>query len=419
MVDLKETISRLYDLLDEDRAVEKITSLDDYFFKALYSGFGKNELSANGVYFTGSEMAGRLIEFSGIDVCRPFVVYDPACGAGDLLESITTSWQVKKTLSETLESWEKYVYGNDINQDFVDATKIRIAVSAIKNGTAINVDLRSVPELYLKNIQVGNALHSSEGYSKADLIVTNPPFHAQDVHQGSKFKKGKVNSAALFLEKAAVEAGRETSLLAILPDVIRSGTRYKLIRGIINNRWQGQIKPVGRFNKHADVDVFFMYGQPKGRAGKRLFSIDEEPGDTLDDICDVSVGSVVPHRHLELGKEVAYICAKSIGIGETKKVIRNRRRFSGTLFTPPFVVVRRTSSPRDRKRAASSVVLGKRVVAVENHLIVIKPKSGLSSDCTKLMNYLHSDSVNDYLNNIICCRHLTVQAIKNIPMVAL
>ena len=419
MVDLKKTIDRLYDFLDEDCAGEKVKSLDDYFFNALYSQFEKGDLSVNGVYFTGSEMAGRLIKFSGRNIDKPFVVYDPACGAGDLLESVIADWQVKKTLSETLNFWEDYIYGNDINQDFVDATKIRIAISAIKNGAAVDVDLRSVSRVYFKNIRLGNALDSSEGYRKADLIIVNPPFHSQDVHQNSRFKKGKVNSAALFLEKAAAEAAEWTSILAILPDVIRSGTRYKLIRDIVNNRWRGQIEPVGRFNKHADVDVFFMHGQPKGVGAGKLFSTDEETDDALGDVCDVSVGSVVPHRHAESGKEVAYICARSIRIGEVKKIIQNKRRFSGALFNPPFVVVRRTSSPRDRRRAASSVVLGKRAVAVENHLIVIKPKSGLSSDCIKLMDYLHSDLVNNYLNEVICCRHLTVQAIKKIPMVAL
>ena len=109
MVDLKKTIDRLYDFLDEDCAGEKVKSLDDYFFNALYSQFEKGDLSVNGVYFTGSEMAGRLIKFSGRNIDKPFVVYDPACGAGDLLESVIADWQVKKTLSETLNFWEDYI----------------------------------------------------------------------------------------------------------------------------------------------------------------------------------------------------------------------------------------------------------------------------------------------------------------------
>ena len=46
------------------------------------------------------------------------------------------------------------------------------------------------------------------------------------------------------------------------------------------------------------------------------------------------------------------------------------------LIMPPFVVVNRTSSPRDRLRATATIIKGTEPVAVENHLIILSPKKG-------------------------------------------
>ena len=56
------------------------------------------------------------------------------------------------------------------------------------------------------------------------------------------------------------------------------------------------------------------------------------------------------------------------------------------------------------------------MVAVENHLIVVKPKNSSLSDCKKLMNILRSENTNNFLNKRIRLRHLTIQMVKDIPI---
>lgn len=79
------------------------------------------------------------------------------------------------------------------------------------------------------------------------------------------------------------------------------------------------------------------------------------------------------------------------------------------------MVIRRTSSPKDKYRASGAIISGKELVAVENHLIIIKPKNNTVKACNELLDLLKSESTNSFLNSRIRCRHLTVSAVKNIP----
>jgi hypothetical protein len=82
---------------------------------------------------------------------------------------------------------------------------------------------------------------------------------------------------------------------------------------------------------------------------------------------------------------------------------------------PPFVVIRRTSSPSDKFRASGTIIAGKKAVAVENHLIVIRPKNSTLKDCNELLKLLKSEQTNNFLNERMRCRHLTVGIVKKIP----
>jgi hypothetical protein len=87
------------------------------------------------------------------------------------------------------------------------------------------------------------------------------------------------------------------------------------------------------------------------------------------------------------------------------------------LKQPPFVAIRRTSSPSDTFRAAGTLVIGKQMIAAENHLIIARPKSGSIDDCRKLLRMLRNPDTNNFLNQRIRCRHLTVSAVREIPWV--
>ena len=84
-------------------------------------------------------------------------------------------------------------------------------------------------------------------------------------------------------------------------------------------------------------------------------------------------------------------------------------------FRPPFVMVRRTSRPRDRFRAAGTIIAGKQDVAVENHLLVLMPKDRTLRSCRALLKVLQHPGSSDWLNRRICCRHLTVSSLRELP----
>ena len=90
--------------------------------------------------------------------------------------------------------------------------------------------------------------------------------------------------------------------------------------------------------------------------------------------------------------------------------------FAGRRFSPPFVVIRRTSSPTDQFRALGTLILGDQPVAVENHLLVCLPRFGGLEECRRLLAHLRAPRINRFLNSRIRCRHLTVGVVREIPL---
>ena len=54
-------------------------------------------------------------------------------------------------------------------------------------------------------------------------------------------------------------------------------------------------------------------------------------------------------------------------------------------------------------------------VFVDNHLIVLKPISGTLRDCKKALAILKENQTNEWLDDKIRCRHLTVKIVSKIP----
>jgi len=117
-----------------------------------------------------------------------------------------------------------------------------------------------------------------------------------------------------------------------------------------------------------------------------------------------------------MGSEYPYFHSKNTPGWEVLEDISETRRFQGKVISPPFVIIKRTSSPGDKYRATATIINLKSMVAVENHLIVIKPKNNSLAECKKLLKILRAEKTNDFLNKRIRLRHLTVQVIKDIPI---
>jgi hypothetical protein len=82
---------------------------------------------------------------------------------------------------------------------------------------------------------------------------------------------------------------------------------------------------------------------------------------------------------------------------------------------PPFVAIRRTSRPGDRHRAIGTLITALQPVAVENHLIALRPKDGTVKACRELLYSLKDDRTTHWLDERIRCRHLTVAALNELP----
>ncbi len=373
----------------------------------------------HGSFFTGHELAERLLKHADLTGIKHPVFADPTVGASDLLIASARLLGKKKHLAGTIKSWGTQLLGIDQQQEFIQASKARLVLLARSMHEAFNEQDVHWPSVF-PNVQVGDALEAKALYERATHLLMNPPFAKITAPEGCVWAKGKVNAAAVFMEQAVQNARPGTQILAILPEVLRTGTRYK--------KWQQEIAriaevetvtSVGLFH-NADVDVFILVLRKRKRAlatGKAFESGQTcKTGQQLGDLFKVSVGPVVPHRDPQEGPLYRYLHARNAEPWVTLHRRTEQRRYNGTVFTPPFVVIRRTSRPGDKHRATASLVLGRAPVAVENHLIVCQPYDGQIQACQGLMGALSSLTVDVYLNEQMRCRHLTVGVVKNLPI---
>lgn len=370
-----------------------------------------------GVFFTGSSLAEKLIGGLKLNPAKD-LIYDPAVGAGDLLLAAARRLPTRHTLPETLATWGRCLAGTDLQAEFVEAAKLRIALLARRrsaNGTELPKNWRDC----FPFIRVGDGLSQPGLYSKATCLAMNPPFSLSGPVKGCEWAGGRVSNAALFVVRALEQMKPGTRLLAILPDVLRSGSFQHQWRQRVSDLARIRaVKRYGIFDEAADVDVFLLdliRRQGGTTKGRRWPGSATRASSTVGDFFHVHVGRVVPHRDPETGPLHRYIHPRSIGVWVEVRRIKDKRRHEGLTYQPPFVVLRRTSRPGHAYRAAATVILGQKPVAVENHLIVCKPHDKSADTCRALMAQLHTQRVNEFLDQRIRCRHLTVGAVAAIP----
>lgn len=373
---------------------------------------------ALGAFFTSSALASMIAR----QLPENAKIHDPACGLGDLLLAHAQRLQVRKTLGGTIAEWGALLGGWDIEPRLAEVARARLVLLAAaryarthgKVGKA-NCALADV----FPYVVTHNSLKGSEAIP-APHIVVNPPFGITRVNGHTSWARGNVTAAAVFLETTLASARKGTEVHAILPDVLRSGSRYSRWRAAIERRAEVcRVSAFGRFDPFTDVDVFTLKLRVRESAleesQRRSEWIAEERSFTLGDLFSVSVGPLVPFRAEERGPWRDYLEA---GVTPRNGSIAAApcRRFDGRTHEPPFVVIRRTSSPSDKQRAVPTLVTGSRKFAVENHLIVLEPWDGRVSTCKILMRVLRGESTNAWFNARIRCRHLTTTSVAELPL---
>lgn len=380
-----------------------------------------------GAFFTPSSLAKSICTSVPRSLASAHVVLDPACGAGDLLIAACEHLPVKRSLAKTLSYWGGVLRGCDIKKEFVTVAKARLILLArIKHGDKHGGISASDWDDLFPHIRVQDGLEAitNESETTGLVVMANPPYNSVPTPSSCHWTSGSVNQAALFIARCATELTHGTVVSAILPEVLRSGSRYTKWRQLIEAVSSDFVLTSGsQFDAWTDIDycqAMFSIDRNKERCVSRA-KPSRKPTErrkgpkVLEDMFDVRVGPVVPHRDPQIGKSYPYITARSVANWTVVRHIPETRRYSGTVYAPPFVVIKRTSRPSDNFRAAAAVIATPHKVAVENHILILSPRDGKLSSCRKLMAGLKQERINRWLNRRIRCRHLTVGAIRDIP----
>jgi N-6 DNA Methylase len=384
--------------------------------EALRRQIGADEIAASGAYFTGEDLARSAVRVASLD-SGSLPVIDPSCGAGDLLLRWSEALPVEPSLAQTVKHWGKLLYGWDIHPEFVQVAKRRLLIAAIARGCRIRSGQMDpdacFPHLVTADFQL------SRLPPRVRTIVLNPPFKRIYAPASVAWASGKVSTAAVFLSRCLEQATPGTRVVAILPEALRSGSSYQGWRdSVATPLGSARVLPMGQFSASVEMDVFVLDGVT-ALAGANCTIQWSKPlatvGPTIESICEVTVGSVVPNRTPEVGPAVSYYTTAELSPwtivagAPTRRVPRPR-------LMPPLVAVRRTSSPADRDRPAAAIITGMGPIALENHLIALQPHDGQLETCQRILATLQQPYVRRFIDNVIRCRHLTVSALRQIPL---
>ena len=329
---------------------------------------------------------------------------------------------MKRSLTATLHFWGQHLAGFDLHNEFVQAAHLRLAILAMTRGAEFDLPAILTLRELLPQIRRGDGLRELSALGGVTHVLVNPPFGAVTAPKKCAWATGKVTKAAVFFERCLEVLPTNVHISGILPDVLRAGSRYQCWREAIEKRAVVLgLTPLGNFET-ADVDVFSLslmtHGENSIRGRHGHWWTATKTKDTVGSRFHVHVGAVVPHRlKKNEGPTYPFLHAKGLPFWGTFKPGDEEVSFAGKAVRPPFVVVRRTSSPSDRYRALGTIIRGSRRVAVENHLLVCVPKSGGLATCERLLEVMQRPATNTFLNRRIRCRHLTVGIVREIPWV--
>ena len=319
-------VDELHKVLFDEDIVYSILSNDDNIYHlldgratiALHQTVPITVKKEQGIFFTNHALAGKISSNLSNLLTKGIKVADPACGAGNLLLACANYLPIGNSLKETIDIWSGLVFGGDLFEEFVLATKLRLMLLAmirsrdVGNIRNIVLKMEAFPGLRVKDI-----FSSDDIAERVDCVVVNPPFGHTDAPGDCKWATGMTQKAGLFFERIMRSASQDQQIIAILPDVLRSGTRYNKWRKMVASLASSvTVEITGRFDDETDVDVFVL----SAMAGKDCNSVDwlrfdrstEKPTKSTSDFFEVHVGSVVPHRDKEKGPSYPYIHARTM-----------------------------------------------------------------------------------------------------------
>ena len=409
------------------RAIEP--TLNGYPYQHLRNIIPVQDRRESGAFFTHHDLADYLVKPIRNRLQRGLVVLDPACGTGNLLVSCARHLPIEPGLSATISLWGRFLWGFDIHTEFVKATKIRLIMLALSRGVKNDkaIDDTEISKMFPK-IMVQDGLAAIPKIEDVQVILLNPPYTRMRLSSGQfDWAAGSTSAAAVFIAQYLQCANSNTDVMAILPDVLRTGTLYAKWRRMVEQKVElKKLEIKGLFDTWTDIDVFTTWFTVKKENDQVIrkkitdwWQIGNAAnGKKVQDLFEVRVGPVVPHRLKNEGRWAPFIHARTCPpFGSLNTDFhREKIRYNGPIIKPPFIVIRRTSGPKDNQRITATLIRGSVGVAVENHLIILQPKSRTLRECKWILPLLNTSSVNNWVNQRIRCRHLTVSVVSNLPL---
>lgn len=382
------------------------------------SGVGLTLRRQQGAFFTGRDLAHRLVSLAPELTVSGGPIADPACGAGDLLLAAARLLPTERGFRATLAAWGSRLNARDLDPVYSRLCRLRLAMLASDRvGESEPLTDENLRDL-LPGVRTGDGA-SFRFERSGGILLLNPPFGA--VTADELWGRGRVARAGVFAARLFAGQPEQTTALAILPDVLRAGSNYRRWREHVNTLGTvRQVAAVGQFDPWTDIDVFLLAlrigGAPSNPDWWAVPDV-KEGTVTVGDTFEVRVGPVVPHRDPDDGPLRPFLRARDLPTQGEYRPGAVSRRHSGRTFTPPFVVVRRTSRPEaGLQRLTVALVRGRSKVFVENHLLVCRPLDGRLESCVRLEKVLAARRTTEWLDQRLRCRHLTVGAVREIPL---
>ncbi len=193
----------------------------------------RSEIRRDGAFFTGQALAQAAVKGVLRSIDSDSVIADPTCGVGDLFLACCGNLPRGRNIDETLRLWGDRIRGRDLHPEFVDAAKSRLHLAAAR---PFGHRLQPQPSASchpFPQLRAGCGLDTPGLFRGVTHIVSNPPFFQTTAPDWCDWCNGSVNISAVFVERWVQFADTRTRLLALLPDVLRSGTRYERWRRVI------------------------------------------------------------------------------------------------------------------------------------------------------------------------------------------
>ena len=131
-----DRLGELVDLAVSSRMTPRLHSavksaLDGQPYRVLRRTVQLSDLRSKGTFFTSSLMARTVAASIAALIGKGARVFDPTCGAGDLLLACTDFLPARTRIRSTVHEWSERIGGFDIDPEFVRVTKYRLVLKAL------------------------------------------------------------------------------------------------------------------------------------------------------------------------------------------------------------------------------------------------------------------------------------------------